>query len=398
MSALEEVRERTTRTLVEALREHRTLSRAELGLATGLSRTTVTSIVEDLGARGLILEQADTGSARRTRGRPPTLVRLHPTAGVALGISIDQETLEVALVDLALTVLAHRSAGFEAGTPVESLIDLATELADQTLAEPSVPRGQLIGATVGLPGPIDPRSGEVHQRILGRWSRHDVGGALSAHLGVPVTIENDANLEGLAEAALGAGVGFGTIVYVKTSWGIGGAVIRGGRVYRGRHGHAGEFAHIQVREDGPVCGCGRRGCLGQLASGHVVRELLAPARGRRPTLREIVGLAGAGDIGATRALTDSGLAIGEAIAGTCLALNPDAVVAGGELGAPGSPLVDGVRHGLERRALPAAVRAISVLPATLGANAGALGGASLVVRSSGAAAHLAGQLRNRLKH
>jgi len=393
MSALEEVRERTTRSLVDALREHRSLSRAELGSATGLSRSTVASIVEDLGARGLILEQADAGAGRRARGRPPTMVRLHPTAGVALGISIDHESMKVALVDLALTVLGHRTAEFEIDTPVESLIDLAIELADQTLADPSVPRGQLIGATVGLPGPIDPRSGELHPRILGRWSRHDVAGALSASLGVPVTMENDANLEGLAEAALGAGVGFGTIVYVKTSWGIGGAIIRGGRVYRGRHGHAGEFAHIQVREDVPGCGCGRLGCLGRVASGHVVRDLLAPARGGPPTLREIVGLAVAGDVGATRALTDSGLAIGEAIAGICLALNPDAVVAGGELGAPGSPLVDGLRHALERRALPAAVRAISVLPASLGSNAGALGGASLVVRSAGAAAHLADQLR-----
>lgn len=395
MSALEEVRERTTRTLADALREHRTLSRAELGLATGLSRSTVASIVDDLGARGLILEQADTNGERRARGRPPTRVRLHPTAGVALGISIDQERLQVALVDLALTVLGRRTAEFEIDTPVDSLIDLAIELADQTLADPSVPRGQLIGATIGLPSPIDPHTGEVHQRILRRWSHHDVSGALSAHLGAPVTTENDANLEALGEAALGAGVGFQTIVYVKTSWGIGGAIVRGGRVYRGRHGHAGEFAHIQVRDDVTGCGCGRLGCLGRVASGHVVRASLAPARGGLPTLREIVSLAAAGDIGATRALTDSGIAIGEAIAGTCLALNPDAVVAGGELGAPGSPLVDGVRYALQRRALPAAVRAISVLPASLGSSAGALGGASLVVRSAAAAAHLAEQLRRR---
>jgi predicted NBD/HSP70 family sugar kinase len=396
VSAIEEVRERTTRTLVEALRAHRSLSRAELGLATGLSRSTVASIVDDLGTRGLVLEQADAGGERRTRGRPPTMVRLHPAAGVALGISIGRESLQVALVDLALTVLAHRTAEFELDTPAESLIELAIELAEQTLGDPSAPHGRLIGATVGLPSPIRPADGEVSERVLANRAYRDVGGVLSAHLGVPVTAENDANLEGLAEAALGAGVGFGTVVYVKVSWGIGGAIIRGGRVYRGRDGHAGEFAHMQVRDGGgPPCRCGRRGCLGKLAAGHVVRDMLAPAHGGPPALREIVRMAAAGDTGAARALTDSGLAIGHAIAGACLALNPDAVIAGGELGAPGSPLVDGIRDGLERRALPAAVRAISVLPGSLGANAGALGGASLVVRSAGAAAHLADQLRQK---
>lgn len=393
MSATEEVRDRTTRTLVEALREHRSLSRAELGLATGLSRTTVASIVDDLGARGLVLEQADAGGERRTRGRPPTMVRLHPSAGVALGVSIERESLQVALVDLALAVLAHRTAEFELDTPAEALIELAIELADQTLADPSVPRGRLIGATVALPSPIAPQGRDADERMPANWAYRDVAGTLSAHLGVPVSVENDANLEALAEAALGAGAGFSTIVYVKSSWGIGGAIIRGGRVYRGRDGRAGEFAHIKVRDDGPVCRCGRRGCLGKLAAGHVLRELLASAHGRPPTLREIVTLASTGDTGAARALTDSGLAIGSAIAGTCLALNPDAVVVGGELGAPGSSLVDGLRHALERRALPAAVRAISVLPAALGSDAGALGGASLVVRSPDTAAHLADQLR-----
>jgi predicted NBD/HSP70 family sugar kinase len=393
MSALEEVRDRTTRTLVEALREHRSLSRAELGLATGLSRSTVASIVEDLGARGLVLEQPDAGGARRTRGRPPTLVRLHPSAGVALGISIERESLQVALVDLALTVLAHRTTEFELDTPAETLIDSAIDLAEQTLADPTVPHGRLIGATVALPSPIAPQTRDVDEQQLANWAYRDVAGALSAHLGVPVSVENDANLEALAEAALGAGAGFSTIVYVKVSWGIGGAIIRGGRVYRGRDGRAGEFAHMKVRDDGPLCRCGRRGCLGQLAAGHVVRSLLAPVHGDAPTLRDIIRLASAGDTGAARALTDSGLAIGSGIAGICLALNPDAVVVGGELGAPGSPLVDGLRHALDRRALPAAARAISVLPAALGANAGALGGASLVARSPDTAAHLADQLR-----
>ena len=391
MSAPDDLRVRSLRATVDVLRHDGSVTRSELARRTGLSRTTIVSIVDELDRRGLILEHQDTLSTRRSPGRPATLVRLHPSAGAALGIAVGREELRVTLVDLSLRVLTHRSVDFALDTPADAVLDLAVELAGAALDDASTSRGELIGIGVGLPGPIDLRSDAADPRILSEWSRRPVRATLEQRLGAPVTIENDANLEGLAEVALGAGRGRDGVVYVKVSWGIGGAILLGGRLYRGRQGFTGEFAHMRVREDGPLCGCGRRGCLGTFASGHVLRELLAPVHGPAVGLEDIARWAESGDTGARRLLTDAGREIGAALAGVCLALNPDAVIVGGELGDSAS-LLDGLREGLRARVLPLTAETTAVLPAQLAKHAGALGGASLVVRSSEALEHVAARL------
>ncbi len=390
MSALEEVRNRSMRAFVDALRLNGSLSRSELARVTGLSRTTIVSIVDELDGRGMIVDH--DSPPRRSPGRPTRLVRLHPSAGAALGISVEREELRVALMDLSLNVLARRSADYELDTPAETVLEIATALADETLADPSTRRGELVGVVLGLPSPIDPVTGDVNPWIMADWDAPAARDRLAAHLGAPVTLENDANLEALAEVALGAGRGRHTVVYVKISWGIGGAIAIDGRLHRGTLGYAGELGHIKVRDDGPRCRCGRVGCLGRLASGHVLRDLLEPARGGPVTLRDIVELSAAGDTGVRRLLSDAGRDLGAGLAGLCLALNPDALIVGGELGGTESPLLAGMREGLDRRALPVTAEATAVLPAEMGRDGGALGGASLVVRSPAALEHLVARM------
>jgi predicted NBD/HSP70 family sugar kinase len=381
MSTPEDLRARNVAALVEALRHHGSLSRAALARVTGLSRTTVVSIVEDLDRRGFTVEgRDDAADGQRGRGRPAGLVRLHPSAGVALGVFVGREDMRVALTDLSLTVMAHRHARFEIDTPAEALLDLAGDLADAVLGEAGVPRGNLIGAGLGLPSPIDPETGAVDPSILANWADRPVREDLAGRLGSPVAIENDANLEALAEVAMGAGKGLRDVVYVKASWGIGGAIVLNGRLRRGSTGFAGEFAHIQVRDDGPRCRCGQHGCLGNSTSGHVLLEAIEALHGTHLDLEDMLALAASGDAGVSRVLTDAGREIGAVLASVCNVLNPEAVVVGGELGRAGSPLLDGVREGIGRGALPGSAAA-TVLPAALGELGGALGAASLVVRS-----------------
>ncbi|MDA0161613.1 ROK family protein [Solirubrobacter ginsenosidimutans] len=391
MSAPDDLRARGLRAAVDALRRDGNLTRSELARRTGVSRPTIASIIEELDRRGLVVEYQDSTTARRAPGRPATLIRLHPSAGTALGISVEREELRVALVDLSLTVLADRSAQFALDTPAETLLELILDLAGEALADGPAERGALIGVGVGLPSPIDLETGDVDARILASWSGRPVRETLAERLGTRVMIENDANLEGLGELTLGAGRGMSGAVYVKVSWGIGGAILLGGELYRGAGGFAGEFAHIQVVEDGDACGCGRRGCLGTVASGHVLRELLEPAHGAPVSLQDIVRLAAAHDTGTLRVLKDSGRAIGSTLAGVCLALNPDAVIAGGELGGT-EPFLEGLREGLHDHVLPLTAETTAVVPAQLGKHAGALGGAGLIVRSREALEHVVARL------
>jgi predicted NBD/HSP70 family sugar kinase len=381
VSTSEQLRTRNVASLVGALRHHGSVSRAELVRATGLSRTTVVSIIDELAERGLIVErQEDASERQRGRGRPAALIRLHPSAGVALGICVGREDVRVALADLSLTVLAHRHARFELDTPAETLLDLTFRLVDAALHEAGLRPADLIGVGLGLPSPIDPETGAVDPSILTNWANRPVREILSTRLGTRVAIENDANLEALAEAAMGAASGLPDVIYVKVSWGIGGALLLNGRLRRGNAGSAGELAHIQVRDDGPLCRCGRRGCLGNFASGHTIVDAIEAVHGAHLDLDAVARLAATGDAGVCRVLVDAGREIGLVLGSLCSVLNPAAVIVGGELAWTGAPLLAGMREGIDRAALPASA-SVRILPAALPEMGGALGAAGLVVRS-----------------
>jgi predicted NBD/HSP70 family sugar kinase len=384
MSTPEYLRARNLVILVDALRNRGSISRSELARVTGLSRTTVISIVDELEMQGFIVERnaGQTGD----RGRPPALIGLHPSAGLVLGVFVGRDDMRVALVDLSLAVLADRHARFPLDTPAEPLMELIGRLVDGTLGDAGKSREDLIGVGLGLPNPIDPAAGTVDPDILENWAGRDVADDLGTLLGVPVTVENDANLEAVAEVAMGAGEGFRNVVYVKLSWGIGGAIVIDGRLRRGNTGYAGELAHIRVRDDGPVCRCGRRGCLGSFASGHVLVEALEGLHGPGLDLDAVLGLVASGDAGAQRLFRDAGWEIGVVLAGIGNCLNPDAFVVGGDLGLRESPLHEGIRAAVGDGALPSAPPA-PVIPAALGPTGGALGAATLVVRSQAVLDH-----------
>jgi predicted NBD/HSP70 family sugar kinase len=197
-----------------------------------------------------------------------------------------------------------------------------------------------------------------------------------------VHVDNDANLGALAEASFGAGRGLSDVVYVRLGSGVGAGLVLAGRLHRGTAGLAGEIGHVQVRPDGAVCRCGNRGCLETIAAEAALKALLRPARGHDVTRRELLGLVAAGDLGATRVVNDAGLAIGRVLADLCNALNPEAIVVGGELSDAGEPLLGGIREAIDRYALPGAAEAVKVVPGELGERAELLGALALVTQST----------------
>jgi len=218
--------------------------------------------------------------------------------------------------------------------------------------------------------------------ILPGWAGINAREALSRCLGLRVQVDNDANLGALAEASFGAGRGLADIVYVRLGSGVGAGVVVGGRLHHGASGLAGEIGHVQVRADGEVCRCGNRGCLETIASEGPIRALLGPARGHDVTRRELLDLVASGDLGAVRVVNDAGLAIGRVLADLCNALNPGAIVVGGELGEAGEPLLGGIREAVQRFALPGAAGAVRVVPGELGERAEVLGALALVTQGA----------------
>ena len=193
--------------VVDALRRAGTASRTELARATGLSRSTVATLVSDLQARGLIVEQADAPVAPIGRGRPPVLLRLDAAAGSALGVDFGHRHVRVAVADLSSTVLAERFVEIDVDSAPEDALDAAAELAEGVLADAGMERGRVIGAGMALSAPIDRHQGVVGSTVLPNWAGIQAGEELSRRLEIPVELDNDANLGALAEVSFGPAAG-----------------------------------------------------------------------------------------------------------------------------------------------------------------------------------------------
>jgi predicted NBD/HSP70 family sugar kinase len=365
--------------VVDALRRAGIASRTDLARATGISRTTVATLVSDLQARGLIVEVPDARAEPSGRGRPPVLLRLDAAAGAALGVDFGHGHVRVAVADLSSTVLAEELVELDVDGAPENALDAASELVDDVLVEAGIDRSRIIGAGMALSAPIDLEQGVLGSTVLPNWAGIQAGEELSRRLEIPVELDNDANLGALAEVSFGAGRGLADVVYVMMSAGIGAGLVLGGRLYHGATGIAGELGHIQVRPEGTVCRCGSRGCLETVASTGALLSLLRPTHGPDLSLQAMLELVADGDLPARRVVNDAGRMVGRALADLCNYLNPAAIVVGGELSLAGDALLGGLREEIDRYALPGAAQSVEIKAGVLGDRAEVLGALALVI-------------------
>ncbi|HHY34081.1 MAG TPA: ROK family protein [Firmicutes bacterium] len=276
-------------------------------------------------------------------------------------------------VMFSVSVPTVRDDPDEGVTSIASLVRQIVSDVNQALGDRNT---ELLGVGVGAPGPLDIKERELLALPnLPKWRGFAIGRVVERELGVPVTLENDANAAAVGEKMFGAGREFEDFVYVTLGTGVGGALILNGELYRGHWGGAGEIGHVQVDSNGPLCGCGRRGCVEALAAGPAIEK----AYGRPPA--EVFALAASGDRRAREVLESAGRALGRGLAQVFTVLDPQAVVFGGGM-AKGNPLafrlyLDSCKEELEKRAFLPAKRDIPHVVSTLGVDAAILGAAWL---------------------
>jgi predicted NBD/HSP70 family sugar kinase/biotin operon repressor len=377
--SLESLRERNRLRVIDVLRARGAVSRADIARQTGLSRSTVSSLVADLQAAGLVVERADDGASAPgpQGGRPPVLVALDSSAGAIAGLDFGHDHVRVAVADLSYTVLAESVVELEVDTAAAEALDVAARLVSELLAEAGVPDDRVLVAGMGLPGPIDRESGLVHsQPILPSWVGLDPAAEMERRLGLPVHLDNDANVGALGESTFGAGRGAQVMAYLRLSAGIGAGLIIHGRPFRGARGIAGEIGHVLVDPQGPICRCGNRGCLETFVAGPALCELMRRSHGPLTT-PQLLALARDGDAGCQRAIADAGRVVGRAVADLCNYVNPDLVVVGGDLSAAGDLVLEPMREAVSRFAIPAAAEDVEIVAGTLGNRAELLGALAL---------------------
>jgi predicted NBD/HSP70 family sugar kinase len=373
--------------IIEALYRHPLSSRADLARHTHLSRATVSTMIEEMVRAGLVEEGAGSGPAAAGSeggvGRPPGLLSLVSGAAFALGLDFGHQHIRVALCDLSgEPVVDDYSLAEVDHAPSESL-DLAQRLVQDALHSAGVAPDQLLGVGMGLAAPINKASGNLEANgILPGWHGIRPAAEMEARLGIPVALDNDANLGALGEKAFGAARGVDDLVYIRLSAGIGAGLIIDGRPYHGRLGVAGEIGHVLSDPYGPICRCGNRGCLETVASPVALAALLERSLRQPVTIARLLELVAAGDRGARRAVADAGEAVGQALSMVVNVLNPELVVVGGDLAQAGDILLSPIAAAIERHSVAPAAGAVRVTAGMLGPRAEVLGAAALILAKS----------------
>ncbi|MFH9136665.1 ROK family protein [Streptomyces sp. NPDC017524] len=365
--------------VVRAVRMAGSLTQAEIARSTGLSAATVSNIVRELKDGGTVEVTPTSAGGRRARS-----VSLSGDAGIVIGVDFGHTHLRVAVGNLAHQVLAEESEPLDVDASSAEGFDRAEVLVKRLIAATGIGPDKVIGIGLGVPGPIDVESGTLGSTsILPGWTGINPSEELSGRLGVPVYVDNDANLGALGELVWGSGRGVKDLAYIKVASGVGAGLVIDGTIYRGPGGTAGEIGHITLDESGPVCRCGNRGCLETFTAARYVLPLLQPSHGPGLTMERVVQLAREGDPGCRRVIGDVGRHIGSGVANLCNLLNPSRVVLGGSLAEAGELVLGPIRDSVSRYAIPSAARQLSVLPGALGGRAEVLGALALVLSEMG---------------
>ncbi|UYK40492.1 ROK family transcriptional regulator [Microbacterium terricola] len=355
------LREANRARLIESLKRHGRLTQIELAGNTGLSPATVSNIVKELTASGILHTSFTSRSGRRA-----TLVSLARQVGLVAGVHFSSRQLRIAIADATRTIVSQTTLPLAPGHRHDAELDrLAILLGDMTESLGGTVH-DLLSVGVGLPAPIDPRTGMVSTPgLLPGWEGVDVAESLSARIGRPVFVDSEANLGGLAEAREGSGRAASSSVYIRVGHTISAGLIVDGDLFRGVSGKTGQIGHVTIDENGPICRCSNRGCLEMYAAGPALLALFPESEGMQ-RLGDLLTAAESGVGSAQRVIADAGRHIGIAAASLCNLFDPELIIVGGELAQAGEILMAPMRHALARSALAAS----SGLPEIVGASFG----------------------------
>lgn len=317
--------------VLNLVRDRDCLSRAQLSRLSGLSPSTITAIAGQLVEEGFLLEDAapNDGNGEAGLGRPATPLRVNPTAGYVVGVKVNASDLAATLIDLEARPLAYLTVPREPASSDGAIGDLFDSAVTGLCFSAGVARASILGVGIGAPGMVDPATGRSALSPLLRWSEVDLATLVSERLGLPVHLDNDVNTLAIAEQLFGAGRGLQHFLVVTIGRGIGLGAVLNGSVYRGSRGGAGELGHVLAVPNGPLCWCGRYGCLEAVAAEPALIRDVEAATGHVFGPEELA-LAAANDKRVAEILASAGRLAGLAIVNAATVLDPERVIVSGE--------------------------------------------------------------------
>lgn len=390
------VREMNLSTVLRCLQDSAPLSRSQLAEVTGLNKTTVSSLVEELFELTLVHE---VGLDTSRGGRPARLLDLNPRAGYVIGVELGVDFISVLVSDFVGTVIWRTHIDTDPENPKDELIGLLLEAIDEARTVDAVQGANILGIGMALPGMVDVRNGILLFSPNLQWRNVDLRHIVQSHTNLPVLVENDANAAAIGEHLFGIAHRVHDFVFVVVHIGLGAGLFLNGNLYRGAGGIAGEIGHTSITTDrGRPCRCGNRGCWetfgnqysleervrALLEVGHesLIPELQSANDEAALTPALIAEAASQGDSVALEALDETGRMIGLGIANLINIFNPNLVVIGGTMSDAGEHLLPAIDAVIKERTLIEMQQQVEVKLSAFGANASVMGAVALVVRTT----------------
>jgi predicted NBD/HSP70 family sugar kinase len=363
--------------LFEAVLTRGPLSRRDAAKLTGLSAASVTKLVRPMISHGYLVENEREAGVP---GRPLIPLQVDPGRHYAIGIKLMDKEIVGVVADLHAEVQSAHRMKYRNTSP-DGVVTAIEEMTSILLERSPVQRDRLLGIGIGLGGHVNGETGVVIESPFLNWHNVPLRQLVAARMKLPVVIENDVNTLAVAEQWFGAGSSFSTFALVTVGVGVGCALVLDGQLWRGVSGAAGEFGHMVVDPDGPVCHCGKRGCLEAVVGDKAIADAMSGAAGRRVAkVSQVVSQAHAGDADARRVFTQAGTALGRAIAALLNLLNPPLVILSGEGMTASDLFIDALRAELERDAFSTTATDCKVLVRPLPDETWARGAAATMLR------------------
>jgi N-acetylglucosamine repressor len=366
--------------VLDIIRRGGKVSRTDLAKRSALTKPTVSAIVDDLIARGIV-QEVGFGKTVATGGRRARLLEFNDASAAYMGLRFGVHTTTLAIADARGEVRAVRETATIEGD-AHATIRAALGLLDGALDEAGLPRCRLQSVGVTVPGMVDTRTGTVAFAPNLKWTDVPVRALVQQALDLPVVVHNVTNSGAIAEGRVGAAKGARSYVWVYVGHGLGAGIVIDGQLFSGTKGFSGEIGHCPIVDDGPLCSCGLHGCLETLASGKAIERIAAEAaRGSEPTLLSsatapfdaafVLEAARQGDAVSQRILRQVGQNLGVGLSYLINVLDPELLVLGGRVMEAADYILEGARASVARHTLRSSK--VELVASTLGDRAGLMG-------------------------
>jgi glucokinase-like ROK family protein len=368
------------------------VSRAQLANITGLNKSTVSSLVDELIELSLVIE---TGSNSIGAGRPATLLEINPMMGNIIGVELGVDFVSVAVTDFLGNIIWRKKEDADPAGDQSKMIDQTLRIVKEAIVAGKKKNSRILGLGLATPGTVDLKDGVLIFAPNLHWRNVPFGKIFSEQTKLKVFVENDANSAAVAEHIFGTARKNKDFLFVFAGVGIGGGLFLNGKLYRGRNGYAGEIGHspIMAEPSQTVCHCGNRGCWETYANQYsiiqrvqarleVKRSSIVPklmAEQNSPlTISLIKQAADFGDKESIDSFTEAGHAMGQGFAGLINIFNPEKIILGGPLSLAGEYLLPAIKETVSRHSMPEINKQVEVVLSPFGPDASLIGAIAIV--------------------